>query len=71
MSAPVRRILIVNLTRFGDLLQTSPTIAALRRRHPGAQITLMAEKNFADVCDDIPGIDRVYRAELPLLPPAP
>jgi ADP-heptose:LPS heptosyltransferase len=60
----VERILIVNLTRFGDLLQTSPAIAALRRQHPGAAITLMAEKNFADVCESIPGIDRVYRAEL-------
>ena len=60
----VHRILIVNLTRFGDLLQTSPAIAALKRQHPGAAITLMAEKNFADVCDGIPGIDRVYRAEL-------
>jgi ADP-heptose:LPS heptosyltransferase len=60
----VERILIVNLTRFGDLLQTSPAIAALKRRYPEAAITLMAEKNFADVCDGIPGIDRVYRAEL-------
>ena len=60
----IDRILIINLTRFGDLLQTSPAIAALKRRHPGAAITLVAEKNFADVCDGIPGIDRVYRAEL-------
>ncbi len=62
--ARVERILIVNLTRFGDLLQTSPAIAALKRRHPEAGITLMAEKNFADVCEGIPGIDRIYRAEL-------
>ncbi len=61
---PVRKILIVNLTRFGDLLQTSPAIAALRRRHPEATITLMAEKNFADVCEGIPGIDTIYRVEL-------
>ncbi len=62
--SPVERILIVNLTRFGDLLQTSPAIAALKRAHPGAAITLLAERNFADVCDGIPGIDRVHRAEL-------
>lgn len=62
--AAVERILIVNLTRFGDLLQTSPAIAALKRRYPGAAITLMAEKNFADVCEGIPGIDRLYRVEL-------
>jgi ADP-heptose:LPS heptosyltransferase len=58
------RVLIVNLTRFGDLLQTSPTVAALRERHPRAAITLLAERNFADVCDGIPGIDRVYRMDL-------
>jgi ADP-heptose:LPS heptosyltransferase len=63
-ASPVRRILIVNLTRFGDLLQTSPTVAALRERHPEATITLLAEKNFAEVCEGIPGIDRVVRAEL-------
>ena len=60
----VRRIVIVNLTRFGDLLQTSPTVAALRARHPEAEITVVAEKNFADVCDHIPGIARVYRLDL-------
>ena len=39
----VERILIVNLTRFGDLLQTSPAIAALRRRHPDAHLTLIID----------------------------
>jgi ADP-heptose:LPS heptosyltransferase len=60
----LRRIVIVNLTRFGDLLQTSPTIAALRAQHPDAAITIVAERNFADVCDGIPGIARVYRLDL-------
>lgn len=59
-----RRIVIVNLTRLGDLLQTSPTIAGLRRLHPGASITLVAEKNFAEVCEAIPGVDRVHRLDL-------
>lgn len=59
-----RRILIVNLTRFGDLLQTSPAVATLRVHHPGAEIALLAERNFADVCDHIPGIDRVVRVDL-------
>jgi ADP-heptose:LPS heptosyltransferase len=59
-----RRILIVNLTRFGDLLQTSPAVATLRVQHPGAEIALLAERNFAEVCDRIPGIDRVVRVDL-------
>ncbi len=58
------RALIVNLTRFGDLLQTSPAIATLRAHHPGVEVTLLAERNFADVCDDVPGVDRVFRVDL-------
>lgn len=60
----VQRIAIVNLTRLGDLLQTSPTIAGLRRMHPEASITLVAEKNFAEVCEAIPGVDRVHRLDM-------
>ncbi len=59
-----RRVLIVNLTRFGDLLQTSPAVATLKLHHPGAEVTLLAERNFADVCDAIPGVDRVVRVDL-------
>ncbi|TMA80440.1 MAG: hypothetical protein E6J72_08485 [Deltaproteobacteria bacterium] len=58
------RALIVNLTRFGDLLQTSPAIATLRAHHPGVEVTLLAERNFADVCDDVPGVDHVVRVDL-------
>lgn len=61
---PVRRILILNLTRFGDLLQTSPTVAVLRERHPGARIVFLAERNFAEVCEGVPGIDEVRRIDL-------
>lgn len=60
----LRRIAIVNLTRLGDLLQTSPTIAGLHAMHPDAKVTLVAEKNFAEVSESIPGVDRVYRLDL-------
>ena len=60
----LRRIVVVNLTRLGDLLQTSPTIAGLHAVHPDAQVTLVAEKNFAEVCESIPGVDRVHRIDL-------
>ena len=60
----LRRIVIVNLTRLGDLLQTSPTIAGLHAVHPEAKVTLVAEKNFAEVCGSIPGVDHVYRIDL-------
>jgi len=61
---PAKRALIVNLTRFGDLLQTSPAVATVRAHHPGVEVTLLAERNFADVCDDIPGVAHVFRVDL-------
>ncbi len=63
-SARVERILILNLTRLGDLLQTSPTIATLRALHPDASITLVADRNFAAVARGIPHLDEVLEVSL-------
>jgi ADP-heptose:LPS heptosyltransferase len=59
-----RRILIVNITRLGDQLQTSPTIAGLKERHPGAEITMLGDRHYTEVCHGIPGVDRVYEIDL-------
>ena len=58
------KILILNLTRFGDLLQTSPTIVGLRTTHPDAHVTVGVDRNFGEVCRGLPGIDRVWEIEL-------
>lgn len=58
------RILIVNLTRFGDQLQSSPTIAGLKARHAAAEITVVADQQHASVCHGIPGVDHVYEIDL-------
>src|SRR5262249_53279637 len=55
----VRRILVVNLTRFGDLLQTSPVIVGLREQHPAARITALVPRNFVDVARGLPAVDDV------------
>ena len=62
----MRKVLIVNLTRFGDLLQTSPTIAGLRAAGD-TEVTVVVERNFADVCEGIPGVDRVWPIDLDAL----
>lgn len=67
MSQAAEKILIVNLTRFGDLLQTSPVIGGLKRLRRGCEITLLAEKSFAEVCEGIPALDRIYRIDLDTL----
>jgi ADP-heptose:LPS heptosyltransferase len=58
------RILIVNMTRLGDQLQTSPTIAGLKERHPDAHITVVGDAHHMEVCHGIPGVDRVYEIDL-------
>ena len=63
MTKKVEKILVVNLTRFGDLLQTSPTIMGLKALHPDAELTALVERNFADVCRGLPGVDRVRELE--------
>ena len=60
----MKKILIVNLTRFGDLLQTSPTIMGLKEQHPEAAITVVVDRNFADVTCGLPGVDRVWPLDL-------
>jgi ADP-heptose:LPS heptosyltransferase len=56
----MKNILILNLTRMGDLLQTTPLIAGLKKKYPDSKITLLANKNFADICKDIPFIDELH-----------
>src|SRR5437870_13182839 len=63
-AARMRKILVVNLTRFGDLLQTSPTIVGLRENHPDAELVALVERNFADVARGLPAVDRVWELDL-------
>ena len=58
------RVLIVNITRIGDQLQTSPTIAGLKERYPGVEITVLGDVHHMEVCHGIPGVDRVYELDV-------
>lgn len=57
-------VLLVNITRLGDMLQATPTIAGIKRENPGCKITVVAEKQFAEVCGWIPDIDEVISLDL-------
>lgn len=52
------RTLVMNLTRFGDLLQTQPVIAGLRDR--GHAPALICLENFAAATMFLPGTDDVF-----------
>lgn len=51
------RILIMSLTRMGDLVQATPLISGLKRKCPEARITLMVSSDFAGFVPSIPDID--------------
>lgn len=51
------KILIINLTRMGDILQTGPLLFGLKQRDPQAEIFYLADCSFAAVLDNLPGID--------------
>jgi len=43
----VRRILVLQLSRMGDILMTGPLLRGLRREHPSAEISLMVMDSFS------------------------
>ncbi|RJQ13673.1 MAG: glycosyltransferase family 9 protein [Nitrospiraceae bacterium] len=60
----MKEILIINLTRMGDLLQTTPVMAGLKDECPGARITLVVNSQFAEICRGIPFIDELIVFEM-------
>ena len=60
-----KNILIVNLTRMGDLLQITPLIVSLKDKYPLAKITLLVNKVFSDTCKGFPFIDKIHVLDIP------
>jgi predicted lipopolysaccharide heptosyltransferase III len=56
------KILLLQLKRIGDLILTTPAIAALRRTHPDAHITLAVSNECAELLPAISSVDRVLIA---------
>jgi ADP-heptose:LPS heptosyltransferase len=57
-------VLLVNITRLGDMLQATPTIAGLKAENPNCKVTVLVEKQFKEVCHNIPNIDEVKAIDL-------
>ena len=58
------RILLLQLKRIGDTILTAPAVAALRARHPGAEIVMVVPESVAELVACFTGVSRVlaYRA---------
>ena len=53
------RILVVQITRMGDVIQTSPLVHALRLHHPKVHIAMMVRKMGKLVAERHPDVDEV------------
>jgi predicted lipopolysaccharide heptosyltransferase III len=53
-------ILLIQLKRIGDLILTTPAIAALRQKFPDASISLVVSAAVKELLPAISGIDKVY-----------
>jgi ADP-heptose:LPS heptosyltransferase len=59
-----KKVLLVNITRLGDMLQATPTISGIKRENPDCHTTVLVEKQFEDICHILPDIDRVVSIDL-------
>jgi predicted lipopolysaccharide heptosyltransferase III len=53
------KILLLQLKRIGDLILTTPAIAALREKFPGAHLSLVVSPAVSELLPAIGGIDKV------------
>ena len=54
----------MNLTRMGDLIQSTPLISSLNNKYPSANITLMVSKEFEKFAERIPLIDEIIAYDI-------
>ena len=60
----MKRILVINIARMGDLIQSSPLLEGLKRSAPEAEVTLLISDIFQDTAARLPGVDRMARLSL-------
>ena len=65
------KILLLQLKRIGDLILTTPAIAALRESFPDAHLTLIVSNECADILPAISDVDRILIARRSLRDMAP
>jgi len=57
------RILIVKLSSIGDIVHTLPSLAAIRRALPNAEISWVVERRSAEILRDNPLLDRLIEVD--------
>ena len=62
-----RQVLILNITRMGDLVQSVPLIARLRHECPDAAVDLVVDRSFAPVAALLPNVRQVHAFDFRVL----
>ena len=65
------RILCIRLDALGDVLMTTPALAALKQSAPGRQVTLLTSSASSAVAPLLPMVDRTLAADLPWMKATP
>ncbi|MCS6897313.1 MAG: glycosyltransferase family 9 protein [Nitrospira sp.] len=55
----MKQVLILNITRMGDVVQTGPLIARLAKEWPGCAVDIVVDRRFAPVAALLPGLREV------------
>ncbi|MBU0513980.1 MAG: glycosyltransferase family 9 protein, partial [Proteobacteria bacterium] len=59
-----KKILVIQMTKMGDFLQTTPLLRALKRRHPEAELSVLIPPSLAGVAAGCPAVDRAVTLDL-------
>jgi ADP-heptose:LPS heptosyltransferase len=62
--SPARKILIISITRLGDIIQSIPFVKRMRLKYPAAEIHMLVEECFAEVAAFLPGVDQLHYVRL-------
>jgi heptosyltransferase-1 len=59
----LKKILLIRLRRIGDIIMTTPAVALLKTRLPGASLTYLVEEPYRRLVERNPHLDKVLAVE--------
>ncbi len=54
------KILFIRFSSIGDIVLTTPLVRCVKQQMPHAQVHYLSKKNFADILDNNPYIDKRF-----------
>ena len=58
------KVLIINLTRMGDILQSSPLVWGLKQKYSDCKVHYLADRSFAAILSNMKGIDKIINFDI-------